>query len=143
MNKRSVALLFSSLLLAGGAAAQDRPTAPVEPSGQNAGEPGSMQKGPSGVTRDGDPPPVNRGDAPDSPGAAGSSERLASPSGTSATGATGAGAGNNWLEGGISRQPGTGFKSSGSSGPAPGSGAPDAAAPGSGLGGGATGGAMR
>jgi hypothetical protein len=144
MNKRSVALLLLSSLLAGGAAAQDKPTTPGEPSEHNAGDTGSMQKGPSGVTRDGDPPPVNRSDASDSPGAASNSDRLAYPSGTSGSGATGTGTGtgNNWLEGGVSRQPGTGFKSSGSSGPAAGGGASDAAGSG-GMGGGATGGAMR
>jgi len=143
MNKRSVALLLGSMLLAGGAAAQDKPTMPTEPSEHKAGDTGSMQNGPSGVTRDGDLPPVDhRSDASGSTGAAGNSDRLATPSGASGSGATGTGAGNNWLDSGASRQPGTGFKSSGGVGPAPGSGASDPAGPG-GIGGGTTGGSMR
>jgi hypothetical protein len=134
MNKRSVALLLGSLLLAGGAAAQDKPITHGEP---------AEQTGPSGVTRDGDLPSADqRSDAPGAPGAASTSNRLATPSGASGSGATGTGAGNNWLDSGASRQPGTGFKSSGSVGPAPGSGASEPAGTG-GIGGGTTGGSMR
>jgi hypothetical protein len=143
MNKRSIAVLLSSLLLAGGAAAQVNPTTPKDRSDHGSGHSGSTKKGPSGVTRDGDVPSVNRrSDASGSPGATNNSDRLAAPSGASSSGATGTGSGNSGMESGSSRQPGSGLKSSGSAGSAAGSGASDAAGSG-GMGGGTTGGTMR
>jgi len=149
MNKRSIVVLISSLLLAGSAAAQVNPTTPKDRSGHGAGHSdsghsaGSTKKGPSGVARDGDVPSVNRrSDASGSPGATNNSSRLAAPSGASSSGATGTGAGSNGIDSGVSRQPGSGLKSSGTAGSAAGSGASDAAGSG-GMGGGATGGTMR
>jgi hypothetical protein len=143
MNKQSIVVLLTSLLLAGGAAAQANPTTPKDHSDHGAGHSGSAKKGPSGVARDGDVPAVNRrSDASGSPGATGNSDRLAAPSGASSSGATGTGAGSSGIESGASRQPGSGLKSSGSAGSAAGSGASKAAGSG-GMGGGATGGTMR
>ncbi|SMP48947.1 hypothetical protein [Noviherbaspirillum suwonense] len=142
MNKPSIAILVSSLLLAGSALAQVNPTTPTDRSGHGAHS-DATKKGPSGIARDGDTPSVNRrSDATGSPGATANSDRLSAPSGSSSSGATGSGLGSGGLEGGASRQPGTGLKSSGSAGSAAGSGASNAAGSG-GMGGGATGGTMR
>lgn len=139
MNKRSIVILVSSLLLAGSAAAQVNPTTPKDRSGQS----GVEKKGPSGVARDGDVPSVNRSNpASGSPGATENSDRLAAPSGASSSGATGTGAGSSGIDSGASRQQGSGLKSSGTAGSAGGSGASNAAGSG-GMGGGATGGTMR
>src|SRR5512133_3111513 len=143
MNKRSVAVLLSSLLLAGSAAAQVNPTTPKDRSDHGAGHSVSTKKGPSGVSRDGDVPSVNRrSDASGAPGATNNSDRLAAPSGASSSGATGTGAASSGIDSGVSRQPGSGLKSSGSAGSAAGSGSSNAAGSG-GMGGGATGGTMR
>jgi hypothetical protein len=143
MDKRAIVILLSSLLVAGSAAAQVNPTIPKDRSDHGAGHSGSAKKGPSGVSRDGDVPSVNRrDDAAGSLGATTKSDRLAAPSGTSSSGATGVGAGSCGLDSGVSRQPGTGLKSSGTAGSAGGSGSSDAAGSG-GMGGGATGGTMR
>lgn len=143
MNKRSTAILISSLLLAGGAAAQVNPTTPKDRSGQGAAQSDAGKKGPSGVARDGDVPAVNRRNAASgSPGATENSDRLAAPSGASSSGATGTGNGSSGIDSGASRQPGSGLKSSGTAGSAGGSGASNAAGSG-GMGGSATGGTMR
>ena len=143
MNKQKIAVLLSSLLLAGSAAAQVNPTTPKDRSDHGASHSGSTKKGPSGVSRDGDVPSVNRrSDAAGAPGATNNSDRLAAPSGASSSGATGTGAGSNGIDSGVSRQPGSGLKSSGSAGSAAGSGSSNAAGSG-GMGGGATGGTMR
>jgi hypothetical protein len=143
MNKRSVAVLLSSLLLAGSAAAQVNPTTPKDRSEHGAGHAGSAKKGPSGVSRDGDVPAVNpRDDASGSLGATNRSDRLAAPSGTSSSGATGVGNGSSGIDSGASRQPGSGLKSSGTAGSG-GSGGSSNAAGSGGMGGGATGGTMR
>jgi hypothetical protein len=143
MDKRAIVILLSSLLVAGSAAAQVNPTIPKDRSDHGAGHSGSAKKGSSGVSRDGDVPSVNRrDDAAGSLGATTKSDRLAAPSGTSSSGATGVGAGSSGLDSGVSRQPGTGLKSSGTAGSAGGSGSSDAAGSG-GMGGGATGGTMR
>ena len=143
MHKSSIAILLSSLLLAGGAIAQVNPTTPKDKSHDGADYSGAMKKGPSGVSRDGEVPSVNRrSDAAGAPGASNGSERLDAPSGTSSSGATGAGAGSTGRDSGVGRQPGSGLKSSGSAGSAAGSGSSNAAGSG-GMGGGATGGTMR
>lgn len=142
MHKPSIALLLSSLLLAGGAVAQVNPTAPKDHSDHGAAHAGAGNKGPSGISRDGNVPSVNRrSDATASPGATGNGDRLSAPSGASSSGATGTGNVNSG-SGGVTRQPGSGLKSSGTAGSAAGSGASDAAGSG-GMGGGATGGTMR
>lgn len=142
MHKSTIAILLCSSLLAGGAIAQVNPTTPKDRSDDGAGHAGSIKKGPSGISRDGDVPSVNRrDDATGSPGTSNSSERLAAPSGTSSSGATGIGTGSSGRDSGVSRQPGSGLKSSGSAGSAAGSGSSNAAGSG-GMGGGATGGAM-
>ena len=139
MNKSSIAVLLAATLAAGGALAQVNPTTPKDRSGQS----GSAQKGPSGVSRDGDLPSVNRrSDASGSPGATNNSDRLAAPSGTSSSGATGTGTGSTGIDSGVSRQPGSGLKSSGTAGSAGNGGTSNAAGSG-GMGGGATGGTMR
>ena len=143
MNKQSVAVLLSSLLLAGSAAAQVNPTTPKGHSDHGADHSGSTKKGPSGVSRDGDVPSVNRSNAASGPpGSTENSDRLAAPSGASSSGATGTGAGSSGIDSGVSRQPGSGLKSSGTAGSAAGSGSSNAAGSG-GMGGGATGGTMR
>lgn len=143
MNKPSIAILLSSLLLAGVANAQVNPTTPKDRSDHGAGHSGTTKKGPSGVPRDGDVPSVNRpSNASGSPGATTGSDRLAAPSGTSSSGATGTGTGSTGHDSGVSRQPGSGLKSSGTAGSAGGSGSSNAAGSG-GMGGGATGGTMR
>jgi hypothetical protein len=140
MYKPSIVILLSSMLLAGGAVAQVNPTTPKDRSDHGAGHGSSTSKGPSGISRDGDVPSINRrSDAAGSPGATNNSDRLAAPSGASSSGATGAGNGSS---GGSIQQPGSGMKSSGTAGSAAGSGASDAAGSG-GMGGGATGGTMR
>lgn len=140
MHKPSIAILLSSMLLAGGAIAQVNPTTPKDRSDHGAGHAASTNKGPSGISRDGNVPSVNRrSDAAGSPGATNNSDRLAAPSGASSSGATGTGNGSS---GGSIQQPGSGMKSSGTAGSAAGSGASDAAGSG-GMGGGATGGTMR
>lgn len=142
MNRSSIAILVSTLLLAGGAVAQVNPTTTKDRSENGASAPGTMKKGPSGGMRDGDVPSVNRrSDAAGSPGATDSSDRLSAPSGTSSSGATGTGATGSGL-GGTGRQPGVGLKSSGTAGSAAGGGASNAAGSG-GMGGGTTGGTMR
>ena len=139
MNKPSIAILLSGLLLAGAASAQVNPTIPKDRSGQS----GTARQGPSGVSRDGDLPSVNRrNNASGMPGATNNSDRLAAPSGTSSSGATGTGTGSSGLDSGVSRQPGSGLKSSGTAGSAGNGGTSDAAGSG-GMGGGATGGTMR
>jgi hypothetical protein len=143
MHKPSIAILLASLLLAGGATAQVNPTTPKDRDGHGAGHAASGNKGPSGISRDGDVPSINRrNDAAGSPGATNNSDRLSAPSGASSSGATGTGSGSSGLDSGVSRQPGSGLKSSGTAGSAAGSGASDAAGSG-GMGGGATGGTMR
>ena len=143
MNRHSIAVLLSSLLLAGSAIAQVNPTTPKDRSDPGAGHSGPAKKGPSGVTRDGDVSSVNRrSDASGAPGSTNNSDRLAAPSGTSSSGATGAGAGSSGIDSGASRQPGSGLKSSGTAGSAGSSGSSNAAGSG-GMGGGATGGTMR
>lgn len=140
MHKPSIAILLSSMLLAGGAIAQVNPTTPKDRSDHGTGHAASTNKGPSGISRDGNVPSVNRrSDATGSPGATNNSDRLAAPSGASSSGATGTGNGSS---GGSIQQPGSGMKSSGTAGSAAGSGASDAAGSG-GMGGGATGGTMR
>lgn len=143
MNKSSIAILLSSMLLAGSAIAQVNPTTPKDRSDQGAGHADAKKKGTSGSSRDGAVPSVNqRSDAAGSSGATNNSDRLASPSGASSSGATGTGSGSSGLDSGVSRQPGSGLKSSGSAGSAAGSGSSKAAGSG-GMGGGPTGGTMR
>jgi hypothetical protein len=143
MHKPSIAVLLSTLLLAGGAIAQVNPTTPKDRSDDGAGHAGSTKKGPAGISRDGDVPSVNRrSDATGSPGATNNSDRLAAPSGTSSSGATGTGTGSSGLDSGVSRQQGSGLKSSGTAGSAGNGGSSNAAGSG-GMGGGATGGTMR
>jgi hypothetical protein len=143
MNKPSIAILLSTLLVAGSAIAQVNPTTPKDHSDHGAGHSGATKKGPAGVARDGDVPSVNRrSDASGSPGATNNSDRLAAPSGTSSSGATGTGTGSSGLDSGVSRQPGSGLKSSGTAGSAGNGGSSNAAGSG-GMGGGATGGTMR
>ena len=143
MHKPSFTILLSTLLLAGSAIAQVNPTVPKDRSDHGAEHAGSAKKGPSGVARDGDVPSVNRrSDAAGSPGATEKSDRLAAPSGASSSGATGGGTGSSGLDSGVSRQPGSGLKSSGSAGSSGSSGSSNAAGSG-GMGGGPTGGGMR
>ena len=143
MKKPSIVMLLASMLLAGSAVAQVNPTTPKDHANHGAGHTGSADKGPSGISRDGDVPSVNRrSDAAGSPGATNNSDRLSAPSGASSSGATGTGVGSSGHESASSRQPGSGLKSSGTAGSAAGSGASNAAGSG-GMGGGATGGTMR
>ena len=144
MKKHSIAALLASMLMAGSAIAQVNPTTPKDRANHGAGHAESTDKGPSGISRDGNVPSVNRrSDAVGSPGATSNSDRLSAPSGASSSGATGTGAGSSG--GGESTgggQRGSGLKSSGTAGSAAGSGASNAAGSG-GMGGGATGGTMR
>ena len=143
MKNHSIAALLASMLLAGSAIAQVNPTTPKDRANHGAGHTGSADKGPSGISRDGNVPSVNRrSDAVGSPGATSNSDRLSAPSGASSSGATGTGAGSSGADSAGGRQQGSGLKSSGTAGSAAGSGASDAAGSG-GMGGGATGGTMR